>query len=142
MPIQANITLKNQLSELDTLATAIEAFAQRANLTTKIQFNLNLALDELVTNIIHYAYNDTKFHPIEIALSYDDYLLNIRVTDDGKPFDPTQTDAPEFTKDLEQREVGGLGIHFVSKLMDKMTYQRINEQNQLTLEKQLHGERK
>ena len=137
MTTQTHITLKNQLSELNTLAAAVESFAEQAELDIKTQFNLNLALDELVTNIINYAYDDENLHQIEIELSYADSLLNINITDDGKPFDPTQTDAPELTQSLEQREVGGLGIHFVSKLMDSMIYQRINEQNQLTLKKDL-----
>ena len=137
MTTQTHITLKNQLSELNTLASAVESFAEQAELDMKTQFNLNLALDELVTNIINYAYDDESLHQIEIELSYADSLLNINITDDGKPFDPTQTDAPELTQSLEQREVGGLGIHFVSKLMDSMNYQRTNEQNQLTLQKDL-----
>ena len=137
MTTQTHITLKNQLSELNTLAAAVESFAEQTELDMKTQFNLNLALDELVTNIINYAYDDENLHQIEIELSYADSLLNINITDDGKPFDPTQTDAPELTQSLEQREVGGLGIHFVSKLMDSMIYQRTNEQNQLTLKKDL-----
>lgn len=132
--------MQNNLSELDTLAIAVEVFTEQAALDMKIQFNLNLALDELVTNIINYAYDDEDLHQIEITLSYDDSLLSIKLTDDGKPFDPTSIDSPELTTDIEQREVGGLGIHFVRKLMDKMEYRRTNEQNQLRLEKDLSGE--
>lgn len=137
MPKQTHLTLNNHLSELTTLATALETFAEQTELNMKTQFNLNLALDELVTNIITHAYNDTNLHQIEITLSYDASLLSITISDDGKPFDPTKQEAPDVTSELEQREIGGLGIHFVRKLMDKMTYQRINRKNQLKLEKNL-----
>ncbi len=140
MPINKHITLENQLSELNTLAAAVESFAEQAELDMKTQFNLNLALDELVTNIINYAYDDESVHQIEITLSHDDAIIVIQLTDDGRPFDLTKQPNPELDKELEQREIGGLGIHFIRKLMDKITYQRIDNKNQLTLEKQLHEE--
>ena len=139
MSIKKHITLQNKLSELEVLAAAVEVFAEQAALDMKTQFNLNLALDELVTNIIHYAYDDEGLHQIEITLSYGDYLLNVQMQDDGKPFDPTGIEGPEFGKDLEQREIGGLGIHFVRQLMDKMSYCRVGEQNHLILEKEVSG---
>lgn len=137
MLIEKHITLNNQLSELDTLAASVENFAEQAGLDMKTQFNLNLALDELFTNIVSYAYEDESLHQIEIALSCADSSLHIRITDDGKPFDPSRAEEPELTKSLAEREIGGLGIHFAHKLMDKMTYQRVGQQNQLTLEKNL-----
>lgn len=139
MLIEKHLTLNNQLSELNTLAATVEAFAEQAELDMKTQFNLNLALDELVTNIINYAYDDESLHQIAITLSYASSLLNVIITDDGKPFDPTQQENPALNNDLEQREIGGLGIHFVRNMMDKLTYQRINEHNQLTLEKDVSG---
>ena len=137
MPIKKHLTLQNNLSELNTLATAVESFAEQAEFDMKTQFNLNLTLDELVTNIITYAYTDEDLHQIEIRLSYDNNLLSIQLTDDGQAFDPTTVQAPEMNNDLEQREIGGLGIHFVKKLMDKMEYQRADNKNHLTLEKSL-----
>lgn len=137
MPIEKHITLKNDLSELSPLAIAVEAFGEEAELSMKAQFNLNLALDELVTNIIHYAYDDENLHQIEITLRYDDFLLSVSVLDDGKAFNPCQADSPELTTALEQREIGGLGIHLVRTLMGKVNYHRVNEQNHLYLEKDL-----
>ena len=79
MPIKNHLTLKNQLSELDTLTATVESFAEQAELDIKTQFSLNLALDELVTNIITYAYIDEHLHQIEITLSYDNNLLSIQL---------------------------------------------------------------
>jgi anti-sigma regulatory factor (Ser/Thr protein kinase) len=138
--LEKHLTLANKLSELNNLASAVESFAEQAGLGMKTQFNLNLVLDELVTNIISYAYTDEHLHQIEITLSYDTNLLSIKLSDDGELFDPTLIKTQALTEDLEQRELGGLGIHFVKKLMDKMEYHRVDKRNHLLLEKELHEE--
>lgn len=137
MAVIKQITLQNNISELATLAAGIETFAEQVGLTMTMQFKLNLALDELVTNSIHHAYTDKDLHQIEIVLSCADSLLSVSVVDDGRPFDPTGVEMPVLASDIEQQRVGGLGIHFVRQLMDTMSYRRVDKQNHLLLEKQL-----
>ncbi len=137
MPIEKRFFLQNNITELNTLAAAIETFAEQADIGMKAQFNLNLALDELLTNIVSYAYDDNGLHQIEITLNYEEPMLSATLVDDGKAFDPTQVDKPELDADVEKRKIGGLGIHFVHAFMDKVEYCRIDSYNQLLLEKDL-----
>lgn len=137
MSIEKHIALQNNIAELNTLATAIEEFAEQAKIGMKLQFNLNLALDELVTNIVNYAYDDNKIHDINIILSCDDQHLSASLTDDGKAFNPTEMPPPNLDSDIDERKIGGLGVHFVKTLMDKMEYHRSNGFNHLLLEKKL-----
>lgn len=139
MPIERHIVLHNQLSELNTLATEIERFAEQAQLDMQTQFQLNLVLDELLTNIISYAYDDKVLHSISLRLSYVDHVLQAQLCDDGKAFDPTQIGSPDFEtgNTVEERQVGGLGIHFARTFMDTVEYQRRDSHNQLVLSKKL-----
>jgi serine/threonine-protein kinase RsbW len=139
MLIEKNVLLHNNLTELDTLASVIETFSEQADIDLKTQFQLNLALDELFTNIVKYGYNDNDVHQIEITLKYTKPIVSIKLVDDGKAFDPTQKNKPELTSEIEERNIGGLGIHFVATVMDKMEYCRLDNYNQLLLEKTLSG---
>lgn len=137
MSVEKHIVLQNNISELNTLAAAIEEFAEQTNIGMQVQFNLNLALDELITNIINYAYIDNAVHQIELTLKFSDNQLSAKIIDDGKAFNPTHMPSPDLASEIEERQIGGLGIHFVKTLMDKMEYQRTSEQNHLLLEKKL-----
>jgi len=137
MLIEKNVLLQNNLVELETLASLIEAFAEQAAIDLKTQFQLNLALDELFTNIVKYGYNDNDLHQIEITLKYAKPILSIKLVDDGKAFDPTQRNKPELTATIEERNIGGLGIHFVATVMDTMEYCRLDNYNHLLLEKKV-----
>lgn len=135
MSIEKNVLLQNNLTELETLASIIEAFAEQANIELKTQFQINLAVDELFTNIVKYGYNDNDLHQIEITLKYTKPIVSIKLVDDGKAFDPTQINKPDLSVTIEERNIGGLGIHFVSTVMDKIEYCRLGNYNQLLLEK-------
>ena len=137
MLLEKHIVLQNDIRGLSTLATAVEAFAEQADIGMKAQFSLNLSLDELFTNIVNYAYDDNDLHQIEIVLSYAESVLNAKLIDDGKAFDPTHIDNAELDATIDERKIGGLGIHFVRNFMDTMEYHRIDGQNQLLLKKDL-----
>jgi anti-sigma regulatory factor (Ser/Thr protein kinase) len=94
--------------------------------------------DELLTNIISYAYeDDTVEHQIEVGLSYRDSRLSITVADDGLPFNPFTRENPDTSLGIDEREIGGLGIFLVKKTMDETQYQRRNKRNIVTLIKNL-----
>jgi anti-sigma regulatory factor (Ser/Thr protein kinase) len=96
-----------------------------------------LAIEELVTNCIKYAYRDADEHIVVVELNVADRNLTLTVIDDGQPFDPLAAPRPDLTLDIEDRPIGGLGIHLLRKLADTMTYERRDDTNRLTLTKPL-----
>lgn len=96
-----------------------------------------LAIEELVTNCIKYAYSDTAEHTIAIVLSADAGALTMTFVDDGRPFDPLAVPAPDLDATAAGRRVGGLGIFLLRNLADTMTYERRDGANRLTLTKRL-----
>lgn len=135
MANKQTIILKNNLDELEKLSTNLEAFFEKNDIAPKLLFQVNLVLDELVTNIISYAYSDDLVHEVLIEISFADSTINLTVSDDGVAFDPTTIPEPDLNQSAEERELGGLGIHFVRQNMDCMEYQRLDERNILSLKK-------
>ena len=134
-----SIIIQNDVSELNRLAQFVEETGDKWEFPMKIVFNLNLVLEELISNVIFYAFDDDKKHDIELKFEANNDVLKIVMIDDGKEFDPFQVSVDkELTKSAEDREIGGLGIHFVKELMDIYKYERINNKNQITLEKKLN----
>ena len=132
------ISVSNNILELGKINHELEELAESWSLSTKDVFEFNLVIEELITNIIFYAYNDDLEHKIVINLIKYSNKIIITLTDDGKAFDPIQAEVPvDIEKPLEERKIGGLGIHIVKKLMDDVSYCRKDNKNILTLEKKL-----
>ena len=96
-------------------------------------YRVTLVIEELVVNIINHGHDD-GVHDIEIAMTSEPDALTVEIIDDGRPFDPL-SDAPEPDLDslLEDRPVGGLGIHLVRTMMDEVHYRREQDRNHTTL---------
>ena len=130
-----------ELDALGPLAEAVEAFIEHEELPSKLAFQLNLVLDELLTNTINYGFAGDSRPPaerhIEVILrcSGDDLIMVLE--DDAKAFNPLDAPPPDLDKSLEERRIGGLGIHLVRNTMDELTYQRDGRMNRLTLRKHL-----
>ncbi len=129
-----NLTLRNDLTELSRVADEITAHGESHNWPEKWIYRLNLCLDELINNIIDYGYEDSDEHTIEVSLAPQDDSLVTTIKDNAIAFDPFQ-DAPEadLDSDVEDRAVGGLGVHFVTTLMDEYSYKRVDDHNYTTL---------
>ena len=132
-----NITIINQVTQLEYLAHALEQISGEWNIPMKIALNLNLVLEELVTNIIFYGYEDKDEHEININLSYKNNTIKVQIEDDGRQFDPLQVPEPDIEKTVEDRKIGGLGIHFVRTIMDDVNYLRLGNKNRLTMTKHI-----
>jgi sigma-B regulation protein RsbU (phosphoserine phosphatase) len=130
-----NITVVNHRDEYRRLSTWLEHIASARDWSVAITNSINLALEEWFVNLISYAFDDDKIHEIEIALNYTDSAIEIKVTDDGKPFDPTADKPDDLTAPLEERKIGGLGIHFIRNTMDEFTYRREGNLNVVTMRK-------
>jgi anti-sigma regulatory factor (Ser/Thr protein kinase) len=127
--------LRNHLSELATLCEKMEGVGQELGLSRRCLFEINLALDELFTNIISYGFQDQADHLIRVRISADHGVLTVVLEDDGTAFNPLERIPPDLPCTLDECKVGGLGIHLVKNLMDEVTYERRAGTNVLTLKK-------
>ncbi len=89
----------------------------------------------LDNNVISYGFNDEQRHFIDISLELTANSLTVSITDDGVPFNPLAEAAPDTTLSIEDRQIGGLGIHIVINMVDDISYQRTADKNVLTLTK-------
>ncbi|MDE1902628.1 MAG: ATP-binding protein [Alphaproteobacteria bacterium] len=129
------ISLANRLSEIAPLAERVSAFCAERRVSESVAFRINLALEELLTNTIKYGYADQGAHEIAIELQRSSNGVTVEIVDDGKPFDLTQVPTPDLDAPIEQRAIGGLGIHFVRTMMDEVRYCRDGSRNRVTLVK-------
>jgi sigma-B regulation protein RsbU (phosphoserine phosphatase) len=132
-----DMTLKNQLTEIDRFKESFNIFSEENGFPTPIRRELNIVFDDLLTNIVSYAYQDDEEHEIEVRVEADGERIVVSISDDGIPFNPLDADTPDTSLSLEERKLGGLGIHLVRKLMDKVSYQRRITKNRLTLVKNI-----
>jgi serine/threonine-protein kinase RsbW len=107
----------------------------------EILTDLRIALDEVVTNIVSYAYSDNGRHEFTIRFELGGDCLETIIEDDGMAFDPLGLPPPELAVPMEERRVGGLGWHFVKNLMDSVDYERVEGRNRLTLKQNLEREK-
>ena len=94
---------------------------------------MHVVLDELLTNIISYAYLDDEKHDIGIKVELSADRLKMSMVDDGIPFNPLGLETPDTELSLEERKIGGLGIHLVRKMMDRVSYRRRIDKNVITV---------
>ena len=100
-----------------------------------MQHPVRLAVEELVVNIVDYAYPDSDEGYLDVDITSDEGGITLRFCDGGVPFNPLQEDPPDTTLPISQRKIGGLGIFFVTKVMDSVTYEYAGGQNILTVKK-------
>ena len=132
------LVLKNDSFELERLAEAFDDFADRHQVSDPARFQLQLCLEEMVLNVINYGFDDDAEHEIHIDFDFqiDSRTITVNILDDGRRFDPlTEVPEPDIDAKLEDRTVGGLGVHFVRTFMDDADYRHEGGKNRLTLTK-------
>ena len=128
--------IKNDLSEIRVLADLVETFGKKNGFSGDLINDINLSLEEIITNTIAYGYEDKSAHLIDVRISLGGKELILEVVDDGRSFDPlVEAPIPDVDKPLEEKIEGGLGVFLVRKIMDKMEYKRKNDKNILLLKK-------
>jgi len=132
-----SIRMKNELAELQKVNQALEQFGELHQLPSGVSNVVSLALDEIITNIVSHGYQDHEEHYIDIRISLEQGMLNVVIEDDGVGFNPLGIDSPDTSSALEDRPIGGLGIHLVRNVMDDVSYAFRNERNRLVLTKKL-----
>lgn len=129
--------LSNNLPELNTLRQNMEAFVKSLKLSPKRIFEINLAMEEIFANIIMHGYTDNKDHWIKIEAWMEDGQFVIRIEDDGIPFNPVEHKSHNLECPIEEREIGGLGIHLIKRCACDIVYERRGDKNVLILKKNL-----
>jgi anti-sigma regulatory factor (Ser/Thr protein kinase) len=131
------LILQNRTEEKERLRPALEEFARRHRLPPAVLQAADVALEEHVTNVIAYAYKDVAPHEIRIRLALENQSLQIEIEDDGRPYDPLSRPPVDTSVPLEEKPIGGLGIHLIRSLMDEVDYRREAGKNILRMTKRV-----
>ncbi|MBB4264744.1 ATP-binding protein [Roseospira visakhapatnamensis] len=140
MTAELSITLRNDLSEIPRVTEAVEGFGEAHAVGEKVIFAMTLALDEVLTNVITYAFpkDDPGPRAIHVDVSLTNGVVRAMVRDDGRAFDPlTEVPPPDLDASIDDRAIGGLGVHFLRTLMDGCSYSRRGDRNELEFFKNL-----
>ena len=129
------VDLDNDPGEIERFTALVEALAERCDLPAKLVFQLTLVFDELLTNVISYGFPAGGRHKITASVAISGTELTATLTDGGVEFDPLAKAGPDTNLSIEDREIGGLGVHLVRQLMDKVDYRREAGQNHLVMTK-------
>lgn len=137
---QQHLTLhfSNNAEEAPRIARRVEHFFHDNGISDTLVNKILLCVDELITNIIAHAYNDKEEHAVLLESRILDDRIELELRDDGVAFDPTTQTRPNTNLSVESRDIGGLGIHLVMTLMDKVEYQREGDYNVLKVTKKLN----
>ena len=133
------IQIKNRKSEIARVSQSFKHLATSQNLPVNVVNAIDLALDELLNNIISYGYEDRNEHEISIVLSLSENQIILTVIDDGREFNPLDIPSADTKSSLQERSIGGLGIHLVKNVMDEIDYKYENNKNYLMMKKDIRG---
>jgi sigma-B regulation protein RsbU (phosphoserine phosphatase) len=125
--------LVNQLPEIDRLNKEFNAFADANGVPVTVARRINLVFDELLNNTISYGFQDELEHRIHVRVGLTGQRLSVLIEDDGMPFNPFVAETPDTALSLQQREIGGLGIHLVREVMNEYEYLRRVDRNVVRL---------
>ena len=132
-----NLILPNDVQEVPRLAAFVDEVCEAAGMDMSTTMQMNLAIEEAVVNVMEYAYPEGTKGEVRIEAQTHDTYVEFTLTDDGKPFNPTEKGEVDITLSAEERSIGGLGIMLVKHYMDDTKYKYVDGQNVLTLRKNL-----
>lgn len=135
--MKKEIKIKNEVGELERVNQFVEEIGEELGLDMELQMNLNLVMEEMVSNVIFYAYPEGKHEEIELVAESDGKELTFVLSDKGKEFDPTMKEDADPNINPMDRDIGGMGIYIVKNIMNKVTYQRLEGKNLLTMKKDI-----
>lgn len=125
--------IPNQLPAMSVAAQEVFKWLANQPLPSRAKYSVGLAVEELITNMIRYGYDDDKEHIIRFCITIHPDYLKIVFEDDGHPFDPTGYPPPDLERIVTSSRAGGLGIQLVRKITSSMTYERDGHINRNTL---------
>ncbi len=127
-----SIAVDNDVSAVSRATEQVEAFCRRRGVAEAIARKFTLALDETLTNAVSYGFPEGGRHSIAVRIEHRAGTLTALVSDDGAPFDPLAQPAADIHAPIAERRIGGLGIHLLRTLMEKVEYRRHGDRNELT----------
>lgn len=127
------LSIENKLAEIQKVNDLLINLKDKWGLNDELIYDIHLIFDELLSNIVFYAFEDNEIHQIEICISKSSNgMIESSIIDDGKEFDPTLFENSNNNKSsLDDIQPGKLGIHLVKTLVDSIDYERSNEHNVL-----------
>jgi serine/threonine-protein kinase RsbW len=132
------VSVPATLDSLGAIADYVMAAAASAGLDKRASYNLRLAVDEIVTNIIVHGYTDAGLQgALDLSADIDDSALTVSIEDSGVAYDPRQTPVPDTSLPLEERPIGGLGVYLAMKSVDEFLYERVGDRNRSTFKMHL-----
>ena len=131
------VSIENSLENIAEITDSFDKFCEEHNISATVNQKVDLAIDDLVNNIISYGYHDKDVHTIDIAFKRMENELIILIEDDAKPFNPFDAEVDSTHLSIDERDIGGLGIHLVKSLMQSCQYQRKANKNVVALTIQL-----
>lgn len=135
MPERAQFSILNRIAALSEAMERVDQFAARQDVPEVARRALMLALEESLANIISHGYTDQNDHDIHIAVETGEREVRLEVIDSGVPFDLRTLQAPDLSQSIEERQIGGLGVLLIRKMMDEVDYRRDGDYNRLRLVK-------
>ena len=132
------LTVPAALEELEHVQEFVEQALEAQGISMKIQMQISIAVEEIYVNIAHYAYHPSIGEAtVCCEVGGEPLQVTIGFADAGKPYNPLEQKDPDIMQDADQRQIGGLGVFMVKKLMDEITYEFIDGKNVLTIRKRM-----
>ena len=132
------LTVDAAIENIPAVTAFVDEQLEQYDCPVKAQMQIDIAIDELFSNIAHYAYTPkTGKATVRVEVTEDPMAVVITFIDNGVPYDPLAKADPDITRPASEREIGGLGIFMVKKSMDEITYEYKNGQNILTIKKHI-----
>ena len=135
--MKRELKFKNEDQELARVAEFMESVCDELQLDMHKSMKIQVAIEEMVTNVIFYAYPEGTSADITLTAESDGQEVTFVLSDSGKPFDPTAKEDADLDVAIMDREQGGMGILIVKNIMNEVSYQRIDGENRLTMKKKL-----
>ena len=133
MTVEKTWKIPNRIEALADVAKEVFEWLSDFPLSSRAKYSTGLAIEEVVTNIIKYGYDDTNDHLIRFQITIERDHVKLVFEDDGHSFDPTQRPPPDIENIVQSQKSGGLGIELVRRMCTRMTYERADALNRLTL---------
>ena len=131
------IRIGADVKEIERLNRLVRKFGELHEVPSRALYAVHLALDELVTNAVLYGFDDAGGRELAVQVEVYEGEVRASVTDDGREFNPLEQAPPDLDAPLDERALGGLGIHLVRNLMDRVEYARLGGKNVLTVRKRI-----